>query len=145
VSVRIGVRTVLDASPERVWNVLTDWDRQATWMPDVAWIRLLGPEREIGARLGVRTKVLGVPFTTDVIRVTVWDAPRRLAVDHTGLVKGWGEWRLEPRGGKTLFTWVEELDLAPRWLGDVALRAYAPVQRSMLRRSVRNLRSLVEQ
>jgi carbon monoxide dehydrogenase subunit G len=145
VSVTIAVRTVLDASPERVWNVLTDWERQATWMPDVAWIRLLGPEREIGARVAVRTKVLGVPVITDVIRVTVWDAPRRLVVDHTGLVKGRGEWRLEPRDGNTVFTWEDELNLPPRWLGDLAMRAYAPVQRSMLRRSIRNLRRLVEQ
>lgn len=142
---RLEARTSIRATPEKVWVLLTDWERQAEWMPDVARMRLLSQERELGARLAVRTKVFGVPLTTDLVRVTAWEPPRRLAVEHEGLVVGTGEWRLEAApGGGTDFTWVEELRLPPPVLGDLALRLYAPWQRWMLRRSLRNLRRLVE-
>lgn len=144
---RLEERTVLGAPAEPVWAALTDWEGQAAWMPDVAWVRVLGPERGAGARLAVRTKVLGIPATMDLIEVTGWEVERRIAVRHLGLVKGWGEWRIRPtRGGEgTLFRWVEELSMPPPVLGEVALRLYGPVQRLMLRRSVRNLRAIVEQ
>jgi carbon monoxide dehydrogenase subunit G len=137
-------RTVLHARPERVWTVLADWEAQASWMPDVAWIRFVGPNRELGARLAVRTKVLGVPMVTDELRVTVWDPPRRLAVEHRGLVRGGGEWFLDPSQAGTLFLWRESFTMPPPVLGDLALWAYSPIQRRTLRRSIRNLRRLVE-
>jgi uncharacterized protein YndB with AHSA1/START domain len=142
--VRIDERAVLPASPQRVWSILTDWEAQASWMPDVAWMRILGQERELGARLAVRTKVLGIPVVTDELRVTAWEPPGRLAIEHRGLVRGVGEWRLEPVEGGTRFTWQETLWMFPPILGALALWAYWPVQRAMLRRSIRNLARLVE-
>jgi carbon monoxide dehydrogenase subunit G len=135
---------LLRADPTYVWEVLTDWERQASWMPDVAWIRVVGSERGMGAELEVRTKVFGIPLTTDRARVTAWEPPRRLAVEHIGVVIGIGEWRLDETGGGTLFTWRESFRMPPPILGDVALWLYAPVQRRMLRRSIRNLKRLVE-
>lgn len=132
------------AAPQRVWDVLSDWERQASWMPDVAWMRLLGAERGEGAELEVRTKVFGIPLATDRIRVTSWDPPRLLAVLHVGVVDGWGDWRLDPDGDGTRFAWREVLRMPPPVLGDLALWMYSPVQRWMLRRSIRNLRRLVE-
>jgi len=137
---------VLAAPPERVWEVLSDWERQASWMPDVAWLRPIGPGREVGARLEVRTKVFGVPAATDLLTVTAWEPPRRLATRHVGVVKGAGEWLLEPthEGGATRFRWIEDIRLPPPFIGDLALWIYSPWQRWMLRRSVANLRRLVE-
>lgn len=141
---RVRVDAVLDASPKRVWAVLADWERQAEWMPDVAWIRVLGPEREGGARLAVKTKVLGIPAVVDRVDVTVWEPPRRLGVEHRGFVRGWGEWRLEPTvDGRTTFGWLEDITMPPAALGELAIRAYGPVQRAMLRRSVRRLGEIV--
>jgi hypothetical protein len=113
-------------------------------MPDVASIRLVGDERELGAVLEVREKVLGVPATTDRLEVTAWEPPRRMVIEHTGLVRGWGEWLLEPVGERTRFTWTEELRMPPPILGELALVAYLPVQRAMLKRSMRNLARLAE-
>jgi carbon monoxide dehydrogenase subunit G len=113
-------------------------------MPDVAWIRVRGDGRGEGARLDVRTKVLGIPAVTDEVLVTAWDPPRRLAVEHRGLVKGKGEWRLEPFGSGTRVTWTEELRLPGGVAGELAIRAYAPIQRAMLRRSIRNLGALCD-
>jgi carbon monoxide dehydrogenase subunit G len=142
--VRILERAVLPAAPQAAWAVLTDWERQASWMPDVASIRILGPERGADARLEVRTRVFGVPAATDLVVVAVWEPPSRLAIVHTGVVKGSGEWRLEPAaGGRTAFTWTESFRMPPPVLGDLALWAYAPWQRWMLRRSIRNLRALL--
>jgi hypothetical protein len=91
-------------------------------MPDVAWIRVLGPERQ------------------------AWEPPRRLAVEHTGVVRGRGEWLLEPSGDgeRTRFTWTESITMPPPGLGELALRLYAPWQRRMLRRSMMNLGRLLE-
>ncbi len=144
---RIEAAGEFAATRQRVWAVLADWERQAAWMPDVAGIRVLGPERKLGARLACRTKVLGVPLVTDLVVVTGWDPPRRLAIEHHGFVRGFGEWRLSAAGGDpsgTRLTWVEELTMPPGALGELAMRAYGPVQRAMLRRSIRNLRRLVE-
>ncbi len=143
---RFVQRILLGAPPERVWEVLSDWERQASWMPDVAWVRPIGPGRELGARLEVRTKVFGVPAATDLLTVTAWEPPRRLATRHVGVVKGAGEWRLEPTrgGGGTDFRWIEDIRLPPPLVGDLALWIYSPWQRWMLRRSAANLQRLVE-
>jgi hypothetical protein len=113
-------------------------------MPDVAWVRLLGPERELGARLRVRTKVFGMPVANDLMRVTVWQPPVRLAIEHIGVVVGTGAWRLEPEDEGTRFTWEEDFRMFPPVLGGLALWLYSPWQRWMLRRSIQKLRGLVE-
>lgn len=141
----LHVERVLRAAPDRVWEVLSDWERQAEWMPDVAWMRVEGTVRTVGARILARTRVLGVPATTDVLEVTAWEPPRRLRVEHRGLVTGWGEWRLEPGHDETTrFAWDEHLRLPYGALGEAALRVYGPYQRAMLRRSLANLARRVE-
>jgi carbon monoxide dehydrogenase subunit G len=141
---RFQEQTVVKADPSRIWDVLSDWEGQARWMPDVSWIRAVGSERGLGARLNVRTKVFGIPLATDEIRVTAWEPPTRMAVDHVGLVMGVGEWHLEPTEDGTRFTWSEDFRIPPPVLGDLALWIYSPFQRAMLRRSIRNLKRLVE-
>jgi carbon monoxide dehydrogenase subunit G len=142
--VRLFERVLIAAPPAAVWAVLVDWERQAAWMPDVSWIRVVGSQRGAGARLEARTKVLGVPATTDRLVVTTWEPPFRLGIEHAGMVRGSGEWVLDPVGDRTRFTWSESLRMPAPFLGEVALLAYRPVQRALLRRSMRNLRRLVE-
>jgi carbon monoxide dehydrogenase subunit G len=146
---RFEERIRIAAPPERVWKVLTDWERQASWMPDVAWIRPLGPERELGARFQVKTKIFGVPLATDLVEVTAWVPPRRLAIRHVGVVVGTGEWslesvQLEPVRDETIFTWIESFHMRVPLISGLALRVYSPWQRWMLRRSMRNLKRLAE-
>ena len=141
---RLALEARLAASPERVWEVLADWERYAEWMPDVSWVRPLGPERGQGLRLAVRTKVLGIPVVTDELRVVAWEPPRRMAIEHLGLVQGSAEWRLEPLPSGTRFSWREELSMPPPVLGTVALLLYSPVLKWTFGRSIRNLGRLLE-
>jgi carbon monoxide dehydrogenase subunit G len=141
---RFEARAVLHAGQEQVWKVLSDWEGQASWMPDVAWVRVQGYERGLGARVAVRTKVLGVPLVTDELRVVAWEPPRRMVIEHRGVVRGAGEWLLEPAGERTSFIWRESMRMPPPLLGDLALWVYSPVQRGMLRRSMRNLDRLLQ-
>lgn len=135
---------VLNASPERIWSVLTNWEHQVSWMPDVAWIRVVGPERELYARVAVRTKVLGVPFVTDKLKVVGWEPPHRLVVRHLGLVRGTGEWRLDRTGERTRFTWSEDISLDVPWIGNFLISVYEPVLRWVHRRAIANLRHQVD-
>jgi carbon monoxide dehydrogenase subunit G len=143
--VNLTVERTVAAEPERVWAVLADWRGYASWMPDVAWVRRLdeGPDGE-GMRLAVRTKVLGLSLITDELAITGWDPPRSMAIEHRGLVRGTGEWRLDPLDGGTRFTWFEDLRMPPPVLGAIGLLAYSPLLRWTFGRSVRNLARLVE-
>jgi carbon monoxide dehydrogenase subunit G len=141
---RIEQSIVIAAAPGRVWSVLGDWERQAEWMPDVAWVRVTGDRREDGASIEARTKVFGVPALTDRLTVSVWRPPALMRIEHRGLVKGRGDWRLEPFGAGTRFTWTEWLRLPLGIVGEFALRVYRPVQSALLRRSLRNVKAICE-
>ncbi|HEX2267498.1 MAG TPA: SRPBCC family protein [Actinomycetota bacterium] len=141
---KVTTVSVLNASPERVWNVLTDWERQVLWMPDVAWIRVVGQERQLNARIAVRTKVLGVPFVTDKLKVIAWEPPSLLIVRHLGLVQGTGEWRVDRSGDRTRFSWIEDITLEVPLMGELAISVYKPMLRRIHRRAITNLRRQVE-
>lgn len=136
---RIRLEATLPAPVERAWQELADWQAYPHWMPDVAWVRPVGPQRGLGMRLAVRTRVLGIPLVTDTMAVTAWEPPTRMAISHQGLVRGSAEWLLEPAGDGTLFRWIEELRMAPPLLGEVALTIYRPILIRTFRRSIRNL------
>jgi hypothetical protein len=89
--------------------------------------------------------VLGVPLFTEHLEVTLWEPPRRLVMAHRGLVRGVGEWLLEPAGRGAQFTWMEELHLPVPALGELALVAYRPFMRRLMRRSLANLERMLHQ
>lgn len=136
---RIELSLDMPAAPERVWEVLADWERYPQWMPDVAWVRRLSEVEGEGMRLAVRTKVVGVPLVTDELVVTAWEPARRMAIEHRGLVRGVAEWRLEASSSGTRFSWIEQLRMPPPLLGALALFLYSPVLRWTFRMSMHNL------
>ena len=136
---RLEMQQSMPAAPDDVWNVLADWERYPEWMPDVSWVRRKGSGEGADLRLAVRTKVLGIPLVTDEMAVTAWEPPRRMAIEHRGLVRGAGEWRLEPEDGGTRFTWEEILTMPPPLIGSFMLLVYSPVLRWTFGRSMRNL------
>ena len=135
---------MLPERPERVWELLADWERQASWMPDVDDITILTPTREgVGVQLAARTRVFGIPAFTDMLEVTEWDPPTCLRVEHRRLVHGSGVWLLEPTPEGTRFEWTEEVSLPVPLLGEVMLACYRPIQRWLMGRAMRAFRDYV--
>ncbi len=131
----------LPAGVDEAWEALIDWERQAEWMPDAAGVEVLGSKREgPGVRLGVRTRVFGVPLFTERLDVVEWDPPRRLRIEHMSVVRGIGEWRLDPIAGGVRFTWSEHLTIPAPVVGELALLIYRPYLRHLLGRAQAGLR-----
>lgn len=142
---RVSADTVLPVSPEEAWRTLLAWEDQAAWMKDADSVRVLTSHREgVGVVVAVKTRVLNVPVFTERLEVTLWEPPRRLVMAHLGFVRGVGEWALQPAGGGTRLTWTEDLGLSVPILGEIALLAYGPLMRRLMRGSLANLRALLE-
>ena len=132
--------------PGEMWRRLLAWEDQITWIEDAVSVRVLTSHRGgVGVIVAVRTRVLGVPLLTDRLEVTVWDPPRRLVMAHRGLVRGVGEWLLQPVGGGTRFSWTEDLALPVPILGEPLLLMYRPFMRRLMRSSLSNLKRMVHQ
>jgi hypothetical protein len=141
---RVEASAVVPVGPSVLWDVLRRWEEQARWMRDAADVRVVGDPREgAGARIAVRTRVLGAPAFTEPLEVTEWDPPRRLALAHRGFVRGAGVWTLAPEAGGTRLRWTEDLSLPIPLLGEAALVAYRPFLRRLMRGSLADLRAYV--
>lgn len=111
------------APPDVVWDVLTDWERQATWMQDARSVRVVGAQREgRGVRIVCPTDLLGV-VVEDRMVVTEWQPPERLGVRHVGrVITGDAVFMLEPTDVGTLVIWEEDVDPPLGPLGEVGAR-----------------------
>jgi hypothetical protein len=144
--VRVSARAPLPVPAEEAWRRVLAWEEQVAWIKDADSVRVITSHREgVGVIVAVRTRVLGVPLLTDHLEVTMWDPPRRLVMAHRGLVRGVGEWLLEPAGRGARFSWTEELHLPVPVLGELALLAYRPFLRRLMRRSLTNLERLLRE
>lgn len=143
----IVVSVDIDATPERVWEVVEPIERHVDWMHDAVAIRFTTERtRGTGTEFLCDTKV--GPFKlVDRMEITEWEAGRVMGVRHTGLVTGSGRFTLEPidLGRRTRFTWAEDL-MFPWWMGGQigawvgGKIALGPIWR----RNLRNLRAIVE-
>jgi hypothetical protein len=140
------VQIELALPPGEMWRRLLAWEDQITWIEDAVSVRVLTSHRGgVGVIVAVRTRVLGVPLLIDRLEVTVWDPPRRLVMAHWGLVRGVGEWLLQPVGGGTRFIWTEDLALPVPILGELLLLMYRPFMHRLMRSSLSNLKRMVHQ
>ena len=137
---RIRVGTILDASPDQVWDDVQCIASHPEWMADAVAIRFMTDQTSgVGTRFECDTRV--GPFRlTDVMEITEWSPGRAMGVRHTGLVTGTGRFTLKrARGGRTWFQWKERLRF-PWWLGGpLGALAGKPVLTRVWRRSMRNL------
>jgi hypothetical protein len=115
---------VIKTSRKNVWNSLTDWPSQSSWMAMTS-VRSVSREEPIGTEIFALTglfarrnfwlkKYLGI---LDHMIVTRWSPPHSCEVDHVGkIIKGIGRFSLvEVTDNSTRFDWYEEI-LAPKLL-----------------------------
>jgi hypothetical protein len=142
--VRVSAQTELALHPGEAWRRLLAWEDQITWIEDAVSVRVLTSHRRgVGVIVAVRTRLLGLPLLTDRLEVTMWDPPRRLVMAHLSLIRGVGEWVLQPVGDGTRFTWTEELALPVPIIGELVLLSYRPFMHRVMRRSLSNLERTV--
>ncbi len=143
---RIEVMTHIEASPERVWAVLTDWEAQPTWMVDARSVEVTSDHREgVGVVLDCLTDLAGF-VVMDRMETIEWDESRVIGVRHLGpLVRGVGAFELLPTDWGVHFTWWEELDPPLGPVGELgATLLVVPFVRRTFRRSIGNLKRLCE-
>ncbi|HKX75090.1 MAG TPA: SRPBCC family protein [Acidimicrobiia bacterium] len=132
----VRVAVLIEAPLAKVWAAAADLDRHVEWMVDAQSISFRGEQtRGVGTVMEVLTRV-GPLSVTDVIEVTAWEPPRRIAVRHAGLVTGTGEFRLDPVAGGVFFTWSEELHFPRRWGGAVTGFLARPLLRWVWKRNL---------
>lgn len=143
----IRVLTEIDATPERVWQVVEPVERHVDWMHDAVAIRFTTDQtRGTGTTFLCDTKV--GPFKlVDRMEITEWEPEKVMGVRHVGMVTGTGRFTLEPidLGRRTRFVWEERL-VFPWWMGGPigAFIGGKVVLAAIWRRNLRNLRRIVE-
>lgn len=96
------------ASPQEVWERVTDFASHGDWVPLTRMRTDDGPPRLGWEFAGVTG--LGPLSFSDTMLVTRWEPPRAFRVVKTGrLVEGWAEAELNEAAGGTLLHWTEDL------------------------------------
>ena len=141
---RVEVGVTLPVARDVAWSILTHWEDQARWMKDADRVDVLSSRREgLGVRLAVRTRVFNVPAFTEELEVTRWEPPERLEITHRSFLRGRGVWTFERASAGTTFTWLEDVALPVPILGELALLAYRPFLRRLMRGALDGLRRYV--
>jgi hypothetical protein len=154
----VTVSIDIDATPQRVWDVIEPIERHVDWMADAVAIRFETEQtRGVGTTFLCDTKI-GPIRLTDAMEITEWipavDAgdgavaqDGAMGVKHTGIVTGSGILHVEPLSGgqRTRFTWKEDLDFP--WffggrLGEII--GGKLILGPIWRRNLRKLKQLVE-
>ncbi|MEX0868657.1 MAG: SRPBCC family protein, partial [Nitriliruptoraceae bacterium] len=135
---RLAVTVDVDAPVEAVWELLTHWERQPEWMLDAVDVEVLTPQRAgVGVTIRCPTRLLGV-VVDDTMRVTVFEPPHRLVVQHLGrIIRGHGAFELAPRDGRTAVVWWEVVDVPFGPVGEFLATLFVlPLLERVFRRSL---------
>ena len=130
---------------EVVWELITDWENLGDWMLEASDFVVTSEQRAgIGVVAEATIKIGGIS-TRDRVRVSGWEPPKRLVIDHLGCVAGQGEMHLTPLDDdRTHLFWREEL-LPPQALGGlgaIGLTTFKPLMRRIFQRDLTILKGL---
>ena len=142
---KIAVSTVIEASPEAVWEAVRDIASHVEWMADATAIRITSPHVSgIGTTFDCDTKI-GPLKLTDRMEITTWEPGRVMGVRHTGLVTGTGRFTISAvPGGATEFKWTEDL-IFPWWMGArVGGLVGGQIMKLVWKRNLSALKALIE-
>jgi uncharacterized membrane protein len=136
-------RIVIDAPIDRVWAVLADIEGQPRWMHEMKEVRVEPGPVGVGTRGVATVRIFGLT-SRDPVRVTVFEPPRRFAIEHLGTFTGHGDITLQPGADRTttIVRWDETL-IAPA-LAHVWAGLAEPIMTGIFQADLRRLRDLVE-
>jgi acyl-CoA synthetase (AMP-forming)/AMP-acid ligase II/uncharacterized membrane protein len=143
--VRVEDQTLVLASREEVWELVSDPSRYPEFMVGVTrWDRKEGPEEGLGARYAMRMHV-GSADIGGLIEVVEFSPPSELAWTSVLGIEQRGRWRLRDAGeGRTTVTLRLSYQAPGRFFGLLAERLAAPILRSHLRGSLARLKARAE-
>jgi uncharacterized membrane protein len=144
--VRVGAQIHVSAPPQSVWEVISDPTRQLSYMSGITRWEVTG-ERPAG--LGARYRMLlrvGSAEVGGLIELVEFAEPREIAWTSVTGVDQRGRWRLrEASDGRTRVELRLAYGVAGSGLGGwVAEHVAAPIVTGHLRRTVQQLKRLVE-
>lgn len=144
---RIEATVHVEAPPQRVWDVLVDWENQPRWMVDARTVKVTSPHR-VGSDVTIvcATDIaLGI-VVDDPMLVTEWDEPRVLGVRHLGgIIRGVGAFELTETPYGTALTWWEEAQMPFGPLGEAVGEALVvPWVERVFRMSLSDLKRIAE-
>ncbi len=143
----LDVRVFIRATPERVWQVISDIPAQASWMVDVRRLEVTSQQRSgVGTVIEVTSELSGQPLVKDTMRITDWQPPHRFDVEHIGRFSGTGSFTIEAATGGSIFTWIEDFKPPLGPLGEIGFAAaLGPHLKRVFGRSLDNVRRLAEE
>jgi carbon monoxide dehydrogenase subunit G len=140
----INVSGTIDAPREAVWPYLVDWENLGRWMAEARDFKVTSEQREgVGVTAQATITIAGIK-TRDPIRVSRWEPPELLEIQHLGWVSGSGLMRCLQRRSGTLIEWTEILDPPWGFIGGLGMRLVKPVMRWIFHRDLRLLTQIVE-
>jgi len=141
----IAVRTVIDATPDKVWDVVKNVADHVEWMHDAVAIRFTSESTSgLGTTFDCDTKV--GPFRlTDKMEITEWEEGTTIGVRHVGMVTGAGAFTILPIGEfRAGFQWKESLKF-PWWMGGpIGALVGGQVLKLIWKRNLKGLKAIVE-
>src|SRR5689334_18814937 len=105
----LELRMFIRATPQQVWDVISDLQGQERWMVDVHRLDIVSDLKSgVGTRIDLTSEVFRLPVIHDVMDVVKWDQPREIGIVHRGAFTGTASFRLDEVPGGTVFVWVED-------------------------------------
>lgn len=134
----------IQAPSEVVWPYLVDWERLDRWMSEAKGFTVTSEHREgLGVTAQATISIAGLT-TADPVRVTRWEPPSVLEIEHLGWVKGFGLMQCVPEWSGTRVLWHETLNPPLGVLGAVGIRVFKPIMRRVFQKDLALLSKLVE-
>ncbi len=143
---RVAASTTVRAPAAQVWQFVSDPEHTLSFMSGVTRWEVEGRQRTgLGARYRILFRV-GAAEIGGLIEIVEWDEPRELAWTSVLGIDQRGRWRLRALpGGRTRVELRMAYGVAGSGLsGWVAERVAAPIVVGHLRRSVAQLRRMIE-
>lgn len=134
---------VVDATPERIWSVLVDYEAYRKIFPRILKTEVRTKDGQVEGHYSLLDYPWPFPDRWTLNRITRFEPPR--AIDWRrvdGSVKEVvGSWRLYPEGDRTVVVYQVRLDpgvpLVPAWVIDWGSKQVAPEIIRSIRRAVK--------